>query len=124
MAVQTKGMTLPEPTMRSGDRSLKLNYPTGVTTPEGEEVVAQVFCSHDSTRKCFYATLKSVKVSKQDGYTVEGFMVFSGVTIDRRPVARFSQKAFDSFTYGIKAGMAEFVASNEKAAAIFKGEEV
>ena len=117
-------MTLPEPTMRSGNRSLKLNYPTGVTTSEGDEIVAQVYCSHDSTRKCFYATLKSVKVSRQAGYTTEGFMVFSGVTVDRRPVARFSQKAFDAFAKEVQDGLAEFVASNEKAQAIFRGEEV
>lgn len=113
---------LPTPTIRRGDRTARINYPTGVTTPEGEEVVAQVFCSHDTSRKVFSASLKSVKVGNSGGFRVESFWVFSGVAVARVPVARYSAKAFEAFIADVQAALPALVENDEKAAAIFRGE--
>lgn len=116
-------MNIPTPIMRRGNRTITMNFPTGKTDDEGKEIVAQVFCSHDSNRKVFRASLKPVTVSTDNGFRVESFMVFSGLTLGTQPVARYSANKFELFAQAVRDDvLPRVVAENPKAAAIMAGE--
>lgn len=53
--------------------------------------------SHDSDRKCFYATLRQQKCEQTPTSFRVSFEIFGGVTLSREPVARFNQKRLDEF---------------------------
>lgn len=115
-------MNIPTPEVRRGDRTLKLNYPTGKTTEDGGEIVAQVFIMHTS-HKTFVASLKQVTITGSGGFRTESFMVFSGVTLASLACPRYSAKAFELFAQAVRDDvLPRVVAENEKAAAIMAGE--
>lgn len=116
-------MSLPTPTVRKSktQRSVKLNYPTGVAHDGGTKQ-AQVYVYHSAHRKAFIASLHLVTVKQENGYTTEAFFPFSGVTLASKPVARYSEKALDAFVVEVQALLPSLIESNEKVAAIFRGE--
>jgi hypothetical protein len=120
-------MTIPTPTVRknASQRTVKLNYATGVEDAEGVRV-AQVFAYHNKERKFFTASLNLVTVKTENGYSTEGFFPFDAVRLISRPVARYSEKAFDAFVNEVRefvVGLVDptDVAYNPKAVAIFSG---
>lgn len=116
------GMNLPTPTERRGNRTAKFNYPTGKSNDEGE-IFAQLYCGHSADRKRFFASLKNVTLRNEGGFSVESFMLLSGVSIATLPVGRYSEKAFSAFIAEAKRALADRVAGEDIAVlAIMAGE--
>lgn len=114
-------MVLAEPTVRNGDRSIRLDYPTGKTNEDGT-IVAQVYVGHSPNQKVFFASLKSVTLRDEAGYSVESFMVFSGVSLAKERVTRYSAKALAAFAEKVRTEVLPGVlATNPEAAAIMAG---
>lgn len=85
-----------EPTRDSKTRRIEFTWDL---QDLGDDVTEQLVlsASHDSDRKCFYATLGQQKVEQTPTSRCVSFEVFGGVTLTREPVARFSQKRLDEF---------------------------
>lgn len=82
-----------EPARSSRDRSIEFAWELQ-DLGDGVRELLVLSASHDSDRKCFYA---SVHQQKSDGAGRISFAVFGGVTLTREPVARFNQKRLDEF---------------------------
>lgn len=93
--------------VKHGDRTISYKWRTASTTKEvngsgdlwGEQITLSM--SHDKDRKQFYAHLRHSYWQESRGFLCEQFALFGGenpaILVSREPVARYSQKAFDSF---------------------------
>lgn len=126
-------ITLPEPVITipgsayrdEVGRSRKATfYLDPAPTQPGEKARAvQLFVSHYKDRKCFSASLTPVTIERGENFTSEGFMLFSGATIKRQPVARFSKAALEAFLAETLAELPEKIAEYPALAAMFADHE-
>lgn len=115
----SKNINLTPLSVRYGNRGVKLNFSTGYSGPE--VVVAQVFIAHDPSRKSFYASLNTVTIEDASGHKTEAFFPFDGITLTRKPVGRYSEKALNTFVHEVQAQIPKWIDENPKVAAIFAG---
>lgn len=125
-------VTLPTPTISTprgyrGEKSRSRNITydiagTTVTTAKGTERMAvQITVGHLGNSKSFYAVANQVTIASETDsiFTSVAYFPFDGVTLQRRPVARYSEKALDAFLAEVLAVFPDLVEGTPKLAAMF-----
>ena len=117
-----------EPAGRDWDgkksRSRKVNFPLEGTEVKTDRGVANKFVQisffHSKDRKVFTATANQVTITVEPGFGVAtAFWPFNGVSLQSRPVARFSEKALEAFVAEVMAVFPALVDASEKLQRMF-----
>lgn len=84
-----------DPTSYAKQRTLTLLWK--VRTEGAVTILLTLTAMHNPDRKQLFSTFRSETETDYGTYKARGFMVFEGLTLTTRPVARYSDKALASF---------------------------
>lgn len=102
-------------------RSRKVNFFVEGTETDDERVAVQVYVGHSTDRKQFFASVNQVTIRNEPGspFSSEASWPFNAVTLQRRPVARYSEKALDAFLAEVLNVFPDLVEHTPKIQAFF-----